>query len=71
MPVHEAAGVYEGLQLLLPPDQPVLVYCSGGMCDDSLALATFLRGQGLEQVKLFIGGMNAWRTANLDEERGL
>jgi len=70
MPVGNAGDVFEQLQLLLPPDQPVVVYCSGGRCDDSLALGRFLRRQGLKDVRLFAGGMDAWRSAGLEEAEG-
>ena len=47
---------------VLDADSPILVYCSGVECDESLRLGTFLREQGFTNVVLFVGGYAAWST---------
>jgi rhodanese-related sulfurtransferase len=71
MPVKRAAEVFAELQILLTPDQPVAVYCSGKSCDESLQLGRFLKEQGIKDVAVFEGGMEAWQAAKLELERGL
>ncbi len=46
---------------MLTPDQPVMVYCSGLECDESIALGTFLIQQGYTNVALFAGGITEWK----------
>lgn len=40
--------------------QPVVVYCSSPSCSDSERVARRLRAAGLDPVKLFEGGWQAW-----------
>jgi rhodanese-related sulfurtransferase len=54
---------------LLSPAQPLLVYCSGTSCDESLQLAELLRRQGFTNLVLFAGGMAEWQQAGLAVER--
>jgi len=55
---------------LLAADQPILVYCSGAACDDSLQLAGVIREQGVERIAIFTGGYAAWTDAGLEIEEG-
>jgi len=55
---------------VLHADQPVLVYCSGRACDESLHLAKFLKAQGLQQVSLFAGGYSEWKKGGYPIETG-
>jgi rhodanese-related sulfurtransferase len=70
MPVKDPGARFAGLQVLLVPKQPVMVYCSGQACDQALRLGAFLREQGIEQVALFEGGMEVWEGAGLEVETG-
>lgn len=54
---------------LLTPDQPILVYCSGLECDESLKLGEILIASGYTNITLFAGGMTAWTAAQLPVER--
>lgn len=54
---------YNELAALLPPDQPVMVYCSGRECDDALLLGLFLKSQGSTRVALFVEGTTGWSAA--------
>ncbi len=60
MEMHEQFSQY---QMLLTPEQPVMVYCSGKECDESLELGKFLFEQGLTNIFIFVGGYDAWEAA--------
>ncbi|MCS6770520.1 MAG: rhodanese-like domain-containing protein [Kiritimatiellae bacterium] len=54
---------------LLPPDQRIVVYCSGRTCDESLRLGLFLREHGHTNLVLYLGGFSEWQAAGLDVAR--
>jgi rhodanese-related sulfurtransferase len=45
----------------VPPDNPVVTYCSSLTCEDSHLLARELSEMGYSDVRIFAGGMAAWR----------
>lgn len=53
-----------------PRESPFVVYCEGGDCHSSLALAKRLHGEGFRDVRVFSGGWEEWRAAGLPEETG-
>lgn len=69
VPIHDGNASLEEVQALLTPDKLILVYCSGRQCEDSLSLARILRSQGFQNVKIFVGGFEAWVKAGLKVER--
>ena len=48
----------------------LIVYCEGGDCHSSIALARLLRKAGYGDVRIFEGGIEAWRAAGLPEVEG-
>lgn len=52
----------------LPPDRQIVVYCEGGSCQTSLALAKLLYSKGYRNVKVFSGGWEEWLKAGLPVE---
>jgi rhodanese-related sulfurtransferase len=50
-------------------DRTVLVYCEGGDCQSSLALARRLHDGGFKDIRVFSGGWEAWSGAGLPEEK--
>lgn len=56
---------------LLYPEQPILVYCSGEACDESIMLSENLIGMGFTNIVLFENGMKAWTDAGHPVEEGL
>jgi len=68
LPYHFLDKTFPDIQLFLTPEQPVVCYCSGEDCEDSLLLGEFLIQQGYTNIFLFEGGMNQWRAANFMEE---
>lgn len=49
----------------VPPDRPLVVYCSQEACDDALKLAEKLQTRGYAQVMAYLGGFRAWDEAGL------
>jgi hydroxyacylglutathione hydrolase len=47
----------------LPPDRPLVVYCASGY--RSAAAASLLRREGMPEVKNLVGGLAAWKAADL------
>lgn len=70
LPFQQLNAAFPEIQLFLTPELPVVCYCSGEDCEDSLLLGEFLIQQGYTNVFLFEGGMNQWRAAGLMEEGG-
>ncbi len=60
-----------GLTRFLNESRPLVLYCTGGDCDDSLLLALELRQTGRKDVALFIGGMELWQSELLAVEEGV
>ena len=63
------------LAIVLPVCQTaeqIVVYCTGGDCEDSEFAAIFLRDAGIPKEKLFVyvGGMTDWTTNGLPVEIG-
>ncbi len=54
--------------LALPLGKPLVIYCTGPECDDSLLLAIELRKLGCADVAVFIGGMELWQAELLGAE---
>ena len=63
LPQTQLDTYYPQILPLLSPAQPLLVYCSGEECDESLLLSVYLREQGYTNVALFVGGYQAWQAA--------
>jgi rhodanese-related sulfurtransferase len=53
----------------VPRDRTLVVYCEGGDCQSSLALARRLTDEGFKDVRVFSGGWAAWVKAGRPEER--
>ena len=47
----------------LPRDTAIVVYCSGGKCPDSRYAATELTLLGFINVRVFEGGLSAWKAS--------
>jgi len=53
-----------------PRDMTIVVYCEGGACQSSLALAKRLHDEGFKDIRVFSGGWEEWTKAGLPEEKG-
>ena len=71
-PVWE--NVDEKLQALvregLDASAPVVVYCSGGDCEDSHLLGERLFLAGFDAVRVYTGGFPDWQARGLPQSRG-
>lgn len=63
LPVGEASALLPAYAELLTPDMPVMVYCSGAECEESLDLGKILVDHGCTNVAVFTGGYAAWAAA--------
>jgi rhodanese-related sulfurtransferase len=56
------AADYQRLSSVLDANhhRPIIVYCSGGACNDSRLVAAALITLGFDDVKVFTGGWDAW-----------
>ena len=60
LPSEQMEAEFENFRMILTPDQPILVYCSGKQCDESIQLGDYLIEEGFTNVVLFPGGYNEW-----------
>ena len=58
------------VQPYLTPSGPIVTYCSGKSCDESLLLTQYLRRQGFTNVVLCAGGFETWNAEGHPVERG-
>ena len=58
-------------QILLsfPPESVLVVYCEGGDCQTSLALARLIHDLGFKDIRVFEGGWAEWSALGLSEEK--
>ncbi len=54
----------------LDPSAPVVVYCSGGDCEDSHQLGQKLYLTGFDAVRVYTGGFPDWEARRLPVRRG-
>ena len=63
LPLNEKDIYLDQVLPLLSPEQPILTYCSGEECDESLELSILLKDQGFTNITLFAGGFKAWQAS--------
>ncbi len=68
VPAEEDGTALPDGVLALPRDRTLVVYCEGGDCLSSLALAKRLHDAGFRDIRVFGGGWEEWRGAGLPEE---
>jgi rhodanese-related sulfurtransferase len=70
-PREDFDGAFARLRTRLEKDksQALLVYCSGGECEDSQMVADGLAKLGYRRVYVFKGGWDEWDGAHLPEEK--
>jgi len=61
---------YRQHQSILESDktQALVIYCSGGSCEDSDLIESALRKLGYTRISIFQGGWSEWKNAGLPEE---
>ena len=69
LPASETKNAFTAGILETPKSRTVLVYCEGGACQSSLALAGRLHDWGFTDIRVFGGGWEEWTKAGLPEEK--
>lgn len=69
VPSDNIPAAIGGVMPLLAPGQPVMVYCSGQACDESIALALYLQQNRMTNVVVYAGGFSEWSAAKQKVER--
>lgn len=69
LPAHAFDEVAPTVLPILLPEQPVIVYCSGVDCDDSIQLGKLLISQGYTNVFMYAGGFAEWEQTGQEVER--
>lgn len=52
----------------VPKDGPIIIYCEGGACHDSLDLAAKVTQAGWTNVAVYFGGIMEWMDMNMPME---
>ena len=60
LPLGEFDAVVEAFTAEVPPNQPIVTYCSGRLCQDSHTVAQMLMERGFESVVVYIDGFPGW-----------
>lgn len=70
LPRDEFVDGYASLKTVLEKDrtQPIVVYCDGADCEDSLLVQKGLASLGYTQVAIFKGGWSEWTNAHMPKE---
>lgn len=68
LPFDSVDAEFPILAPLFASGLPILVYCSGAACDESLLLAKYLKTHGITNVVLYTGGFEEWTRAGLPVE---
>ena len=69
VPSEQIAAYLPQVLPLLTPAQPILTYCSGHTCDESVLLSKNLLQNGFTNVVLFAGGWTDWTAAKMPVEK--
>jgi rhodanese-related sulfurtransferase len=70
LPREDFENAYKTFQPKLEQDrsQPIIVYCSGSSCEDSMLVQKSLQALGYTNVAVFSGGWSEWQDKGLPEE---
>lgn len=60
MPFDEVTAEPERMENLMTGGMPIVAYCGGGLCEDSLGLAWELLAAGQTRVVVYVGGFAEW-----------
>ena len=70
LPLNEMKKGVAGDQLQALAVRSLVVYCQGGDCESSVALAKILYESGFKNIKVFQGGWAEWKQAGLPVAKG-
>ena len=60
LPITDFEQSFAELAPVLMSGMPIMVYCTGPRCDESLQLAERLREAGFSMVEIYVEGMEGW-----------
>ena len=63
LPVAEFAHYFLNISVVATPADPLLIYCNGKNCDDSLQLVDQLLQRGYTNLTVYVDGFSAWKAA--------
>ncbi len=63
LPASQFEEAFSHMQYFFVAGQPLIVYCSGASCDDSLVLGRSLRELGYTNIYLYAGGYADWQAS--------
>ncbi|MBM3859668.1 MAG: rhodanese-like domain-containing protein [Verrucomicrobia bacterium] len=70
LPLEDFEGRFTAVRPRLAPEQPLVLYCDGEHCDDSLRLLQRLRSMGYTNARVLVNGWTLWRRAGLPTSKG-
>ena len=70
LPFNRFLPAAQRFRQVFPVQTALIVYCSGGSCNDSVVVRNKLVADGYSNVKLFPGGWKEWTGAGLPTEEG-
>jgi len=68
VPLDSPERALADLAAKYPAGQPLVVYCEGGDCQTSAALARLIHDRGFRDIKVYQGGWTDWTSAGLPVE---
>jgi len=58
------------VELSVPKEKTLVIYCDGSECQSSVGLSKFLHDQGFTDIRVFFGGWKEWQMEGLPMEIG-
>jgi len=68
VPLASSDQALADLAARYPPGQCLVVYCEGGDCQTSTALARLIHDRGFHDIRVYQGGWTDWASAGLPAE---
>jgi rhodanese-related sulfurtransferase len=68
VPLEDSRIALEELAARFSPARPLVVYCEGGDCQTSVAMARLLYDRGFRDIRILTGGWAEWTAAGLPTE---
>lgn len=68
--LHDFSAGDPQVLMMIPRDSNVIVYCSGGNCDESVKVAEMLNGSGYKNVYVLHDGLPGWQAMGWPTESG-
>lgn len=69
IPYEEKMDTIPPIELSVPKEKSLVVYCDGSQCQSSVGLAKWLHDQGFINIRVFFGGWKEWQMEGLPVEK--